>query len=1252
MADYMSTESQQIRLGIELEFMIANHVAREAEVDNDPSLEQYRDGRFPDDTPKPTFDRPDLTPSLNSACMLKVCTAIADCGLPVATSKTQASGDPLAGDPSTDGHSGEIKTVPIHLDSGTDTDSGSSWRYRAGTDDGSVSDSEPMYQYRVWNPEYASKHKSGRFQYNYWYVTHEQYMTDNQQSMHPNGTPKGPYDWFAMEINSPIVSVAADLVKDLGKITASLRNKTKVWLNGECGMHIHASPLGRKPTLVMTKRIVALIFLLEKPLIQQIVHPERKASPPCSFISEDSRIAVDSYRFIMDKDHDLVETINELAMFRGSARNRSDNEPWFFKMLQCIFNQTSQHYLRKGLKRHTPFTNASHWEDGGRCALDLSHFDTIEFRYLQSSFDETFISFWVDFVQCVFSIAAMSDQDYNSKLIGIYDLATSSKTKVDWRAYLELLGLSYWVEDLKAYTSRYSTSFKELDKQPPEISDLPEVVPARDPEVASSRDLPEVAPVDGLHIVGARYAPASDEYLPIISLEKRKNTPFGWSKRRIWIVAVIAVLAISGAVVGGTAATMKRKDHSQNNEPMPKPTSLDIPHPDATPTTGSDTGGATSTTTSDSKEGMQTQLSISTSFPDSLRASDSACHGTICTPMLSFARSSPQSSFGFLFALGEDGDYWYRETDGDKWTSGWESLGGPFQGQLSVTSMSPGRLDIFGVGKADRTIRTKSYQARTWDKEWTDLGQRAYSAPATCSPHEGETYLISTSSENNMIWRHREDDDWGSSDWKTGSDGFLASPPTTACSEHGMDILSYGESADPYQLRVKRWNGKELSSWQEVGGNFRGEPVAVRVGSNRTVFYGVGYDGEMYYKTWLDNDELTDEDLLSLGGKFQSVPSVLVTGEERVDLVAVGTDGKLKHKAFVRGEWATEWGDLGGFFNSAPVVARMKDEGGVAVFGIGPGGGIIHGEWTIGVGHSWGVGEWFNDGGKFSTECVHIYQHFALSIPALSTMSGREVVDFSFQADVVNAASVTHLVTGRILKALSDGGVDIYAVTASVWLGSKFSTRSSLESTVHSHIAAKKGYQGFLAKTLSIGWGHSAVPVEMSRTRAGANALLLIGALAAGSSHYWAAQCLSNMLTLWDFDASSIPNVDCLKIMVAYLTPFVQDLGFSKVLEHITTSVLHQLSRLLGISDVHTSAIKQLIFTTGRDEKSYMVVKQRGAWLAAFASHILGMSVKIVFKDTIIWQSAGHWDLQIRVYASARTDNEKRIQSYRGRLRS
>lgn len=277
----------------------------------------------------------------------------------------------------------------------------------------------------------------------------------------------------------------------------------------------------------------------------------------------------------------------------------------------------------------------------------------------------------------------------------------------------------------------------------------------------------------------------------------------------------------------------------------------------------------------------------------------------------------------------------------------------------------------------------------------------------------------------------------------------------------------------------------------------------------------------------------------------------------------------------------------------------------------------------------------------------------AFTTRAPSTMS----VDFGFQADIASTSSLAHLLTGKALKALSDGGVDFYSVAASIWLGKQIPVRPSLESTVHSHIASRGGIQSVLSKALSIGWGHSGLAVEMTRTRAGTSALLLVGALATGSSHFAAAQCLAELLAIGGCEPDKLPNVDVLRRMIAYLAPFVHDLGFSKVLEHVNTagvratrkagsSIGEQHLNSLGDSSALAGGISQLKLTAERDETIFMVTKMRGSWLAAFASHILGMSTELRLGDTVIWASGGERGSVIfQLHSTSLSDTSSQLAS-------
>src|SRR2546423_4003375 len=113
-----------------------------------------------------------------------------------------------------------------------------------------------------------------------------------------------------------------------------------------------------------------------------------------------------------------------------------------------------------------------------------------------------------------------------------------------------------------------------------------------------------------------------------------------------------------------------------------------------------------------------------------------------------------------------------------------------------------------------------------------------------------------------------------------------------------------------------------------------------------------------------------------------------------------------------------------------------------------------------------------------------------------------------------------------------------------------------------------------------------------------------------------------------------LPTVDVVKPMIAYLSPFVSDGGFRRVLENITTTAKCRCRSageqpppgLSTIGDVPAwaRALHQLVFTASREEEVLLAVGQRGAWLSAFGSYILGMAVQLYLGDLLLWESAGN----------------------------
>jgi len=57
-----------------------------------------------------------------------------------------------------------------------------------------------------------------------------------------------------------------------------------------------------------------------------------------------------------------------------------------------------------------------------------------------------------------------------------------------------------------------------------------------------------------------------------------------------------------------------------------------------------------------------------------------------------------------------------------------------------------------------------------------------------------------------------------------------------------------------------------------------------------------------------------------LEAHLKTVPHAITTGASRIDHLATGLDDCSRHKALIDTTWGSDWDDLGGSFNSAPVA--------------------------------------------------------------------------------------------------------------------------------------------------------------------------------------------------------------------------------------------------------------------------------------------------------------------------------------------
>ena len=251
-----------------------------------------------------------------------------------------------------------------------------------------------------------------------------------------------------------------------------------------------------------------------------------------------------------------------------------------------------------------------------------------------------------------------------------------------------------------------------------------------------------------------------------------------------------------------------------------------------------------------------------------------------------------------------------------------------------------------------------------------------------------------------------------------------------------------------------------------------------------------------------------------------------------------------------------------------------------------------------------------------------------------------QAVSFSFQGDVFAGGSLAFSAAGKLLKSLSDGGVDVYAVAALVELG-KCIPISQHQEVIVSRAMQKRSQtrNGYLAKALSIGWGHNDAAYELSKTRGGCAALLTMNAFGAGNSAFVAAQGLQELMRLKGCEVGYLPSVDVIKNVVSFMTPIMKDSGFHSVFETIRLAAVAQLAKRLSVPDSEkvcrsltaerntpsewTDACHQLSLTSKLGESILLQTSSRSVWLAAFAVVILEMECTLLYGTSVLWGAGG-----------------------------
>lgn len=410
--------------------------------DTKPSKKDLKDNRWPEGNTflKPASSKDHLTNNVaEQTCIYHICEVLKDAGLPVArlcpTNPTAVAEDAQK-------HGGSIR-----------------WFENTA--------------YRVWNSDKIGFGEETR--YSYWYVSPESLMTSVLQMKRHKKRPKvvRGYEWYAVEVSSPIICDPFNLQTSLPLVQtagAALKRSSKLWVNSQCGFHIHASPAATALRLRLARRVVALTYILEHSFIYRICHPCRKTSGYTRPISRMSQIALGNYGYLVEEDE-----ANMAASRLSCARN-----PWFGKevenskaivqALRVILSCGDMASLAQGLSI-SQFVDYSDALDGvprptggaARGGLAISQFGTIEFRYPEGTVDADYIAFWAALVRSIFAIGSLPTEEFVDKLLELFLLAISKSKKdiVEWLGPLNLLSSMSYVKG-RMHNNR--TCHKNFDK--------------------------------------------------------------------------------------------------------------------------------------------------------------------------------------------------------------------------------------------------------------------------------------------------------------------------------------------------------------------------------------------------------------------------------------------------------------------------------------------------------------------------------------------------------------------------------------------------------------------------------------------------------------------------------------------------------------------------------------------------------------------------------------------------------------------
>ncbi|KAF4974414.1 hypothetical protein FZEAL_8688 [Fusarium zealandicum] len=363
--------------------------------------------------------------AVGPSCIVKVCESIASKGVPVACNL-------MPPEKSSPHHVPGTKIVP--LTKGTEL-------------------------IRVWNQEAAASVSGACLRSNYWFIVPERHITLDCVSK-SGKTPSDKYNWFGTELNSPILSRPEEFsqrLPTLRKCLAAVQDKMVVGLNSGCGLHLHVNDAGNME-LGTALRVASLVWLLEDALLYPLCHPFRSTSPYSARISIESCIAMRKEEpHVRGQGAALIKALSDVM---GQLNGRNKINKGFIGTMKRLWSEGTLDSLGQALRKY----DEGPVHTTQRCALVVSKYNTIEFRYPESMYDVDYISCWADLARHLYAVALKPQAEFTQVFCSVYEHVTRDQMP-GWPVMMDAIGFK---TDLKRWQPRldaYGGVLSNLDKQ-------------------------------------------------------------------------------------------------------------------------------------------------------------------------------------------------------------------------------------------------------------------------------------------------------------------------------------------------------------------------------------------------------------------------------------------------------------------------------------------------------------------------------------------------------------------------------------------------------------------------------------------------------------------------------------------------------------------------------------------------------------------------------------------------------------------